>query len=184
MRALGWWALGALAVPAALFGLVFLVAIAGAAALQPAFSSESGQPPAGAGAYLWPVPSHTITSPFGERVSPTAVADEPQEEIHWGVDIQVDAGAPVAAATSGRIHYAGWAGNYGRLIILIGPGGSATWYGHLSEFAVQQGQMVEVGQVIGYVGNTGRSTGTHLHFEIRPDGTQPVDPLRYYRGVQ
>lgn len=119
-----------------------------------------------------------LTTCFGMRESPT----EPGiTEMHLGVDIAAEYGTPVHAATAGKVHLADVAGGYGNLVILLGDDGMQTWYGHLSRFAVKVGNHVEQGAVIGYVGSTGRSTGPHLHFEMRPKGGNPVDPLNFYR---
>lgn len=137
-----------------------------------------GFTPNPAAAYAWPV-SGPLTACFGMRDNPT----EPgSEEMHWGVDIAAPSGTPVRAATAGRVVMARVSGGYGNLSVLVSPDGQmVTWYGHLSRYAVMPGQTVAQGEVIGYVGSTGRSTGPHLHFEMRPNGANPVDPTRYFR---
>ena len=127
----------------------------------------------------WPVPGR-ITSGFGFRLAP----DRPGSEYHTGVDIAAPAGQPVLAAAAGTVLYAGAAGNYGGLVILAHQGADGsfeTWYGHLSAIHVRRGDQVPAGHVIGRVGSTGRSTGPHLHYEIRAGGG-PVDPQRLYQA--
>jgi len=124
--------------------------------------------------YVWPVIGQ-ITSPFGFRVSPTSGV----WEQHTGVDIAATEGAPISAADAGTVTYAGWSGNYG-LLVRVQHAGFETWYGHLSRLDVEPDDRVERGQVLGPVGNTGRSTGPHLHFEWRVSGT-PIDPIRPYQ---
>jgi murein DD-endopeptidase MepM/ murein hydrolase activator NlpD len=98
--------------------------------------------------------------------------------MHEGIDLGAAYGTPIAAAGSGTVIYAGWLGGYGNLTVIDHGGGLATAYGHQSRIAVSVGQQVSRGEVIGYVGSTGHSTGPHLHFEVRING-QPVDPLGY-----
>jgi len=95
---------------------------------------------------------------------------------HAGVDLAAPQGSPVTAALDGRVSVAGWAGNYGQLVVVDHPGGTQTRYAHLSRIAVVAGQSVRRGELVGLVGSTGRSTGPHLHFELRQDG-RAVDPL-------
>jgi murein DD-endopeptidase MepM/ murein hydrolase activator NlpD len=121
----------------------------------------------GSGQLGWPV-SAPITSPFGWRWG----------RMHEGVDLGAAYGTPIAAAGSGTVIYAGWLGGYGNLTVIDHGGGLATAYGHQSRIAVSVGQQVSRGEIIGYVGSTGHSTGPHLHFEVRVNG-QPVDPLGY-----
>ena len=116
---------------------------------------------------IWPV-SGPVTSGFGWRWG----------RIHEGIDIAVPTGTPVAAAASGRVIYAGWLGGYGNLVVIDHGGGLATAYGHNSSFAVGNGGSVSQGQTIAYAGSTGHSTGPHVHFEVRVNGSA-VDPLGY-----
>jgi murein DD-endopeptidase MepM/ murein hydrolase activator NlpD len=95
---------------------------------------------------------------------------------HAGVDLAAPAGSPVMAAQDGRVSVANWAGGYGLLVVLDHSDGMQTRYAHLSRIAVAKGQVVRRGEIVGLVGSTGRSTGPHLHFELRQDG-RPVDPL-------
>jgi len=98
--------------------------------------------------------------------------------MHEGIDIAVGYGTPIGAASAGTVIYCGWMGGYGNLVVIDHGGGLATAYGHQSSIATGCGQPVSRGQIIGYVGSTGHSTGPHLHFEVRVNGA-PVDPLGY-----
>lgn len=163
-----------------LFGMAMLVSIAGVSATA-AGQHPGGELPPGVG-LIWPAQG-PITSRFGVRDNPTD--EEAGLEHHWGLDIGVPEGTPVLAATSGWVSLAGVAGNYGNLVVIASPGRDVvTWYGHLSDFAVSTGQTVTQGQVIGFVGSTGRSTAPHLHFEIRPQGGSPVDPLPFLQRIK
>jgi len=125
----------------------------------------------------WPVSGvYTITSPFGPRIDPVYEV----ERFHSGVDIGAPAGTPVVAALDGEVGYAGWNGGYGNVIYIIHNGGYETRYAHLSSIAVKQRQIVKAGDVIGYVGSTGKSTGPHLHFEVRVGG-RAVNPLDFFK---
>lgn len=127
-------------------------------------------PQRGTGQYVWPTVGQ-ITSGFGWRPG----------EFHYGVDIAAPIGTPVLAADSGTVVKAEWYAGYGKMIVIDHGGGRVkTVYGHLSSILVDVGEVVEKGQLIGKVGNTGRSTGPHLHFEIRLDDV-PVNPLNFYR---
>ncbi|GEM_PF-6861263 len=134
------------------------------------------KPPPQSGEMMWPV-SGPITSPFGMRLNPFGGGNW---EFHPGIDIGVPEGTSVVAAASGRVIIAGWVSGYGNYIAIEHGGGISTGYGHLSEIYVQVGQEVKQGQVIGASGNTGRSTGPHLIFEVRRHGT-PIDPDPYLR---
>ena len=128
--------------------------------------SHSGATPSAAG-LIWPVQG-VLTSPFGMRWG----------RMHEGIDIGAAQGTPIYAAATGTVIYAGWESGYGNLTVIDHGNGLATAYGHQSRLAVSSGQKVSRGQLIGYVGSTGHSTGPHLHFEVRVNGT-PNDPLRY-----
>jgi murein DD-endopeptidase MepM/ murein hydrolase activator NlpD len=97
---------------------------------------------------------------------------------HPGIDLHASYGDPIYACRAGTVVSAGWDGGYGNAVVIDHGGGMATLYGHQSRMAVSAGQQVTAGQVIGYVGSTGYSTGPHLHFEVRIDGN-PVDPAPY-----
>ena len=98
--------------------------------------------------------------------------------MHQGIDISAGSGTPIRAAKSGTVIYAGWMDGYGNIIVIDHGGGFATAYAHQSRLGAVDGQSVSQGQVIGYVGSTGHSTGPHLHFETRVNGT-PQDPMRF-----
>ncbi len=120
--------------------------------------------------FMWPSRG-AITSGFGLRRHPVWGI----MHVHTGVDIAAVWGSPVLAASDGRVIYAGWFGGYGRIVVIDHGQGISTLYGHLSQSLVPSGDEVHRGQVIARVGNTGFSTGPHIHFEIRINGT-PVDP--------
>jgi murein DD-endopeptidase MepM/ murein hydrolase activator NlpD len=140
------------------------------ARIQAAQANRSGggpsSTPSSAG-LVWPV-NAPVTSPFGFRWG----------RMHEGIDLGAASGTPIHAAASGTVIYCGWESGYGNLTVIDHGGNLATAYGHQSSIAVACGQQVSQGQVIGYVGNTGHSTGPHLHFEVRINGA-PVDPLGY-----
>jgi murein DD-endopeptidase MepM/ murein hydrolase activator NlpD len=116
------------------------------------------------------------------RPVPGAMGDGfgyPGGRRHDGIDFPEPAGTPVGAAGRGTVAFAGWnSGGYGNLIVIQHRLGYQTWYAHLSAFAVGQGAAVAGGVVIGRVGTTGRSTGPHLHFELRHNGV-PINPVDY-----
>jgi murein DD-endopeptidase MepM/ murein hydrolase activator NlpD len=122
----------------------------------------------GSGQLIWPV-NGPITGVFGEQRP---------GHIHSGVDIAVPEGTPIRAADSGRVALMGWVGGYGNYTCIQHTATMSTCYGHQSRFATSNGASVSQGQVIGYSGNTGNSTGPHLHFEVRINGS-PVDPMGY-----
>ncbi len=124
--------------------------------------------------------SGPITSPYGMRFHPILGG----YRKHNGTDYGVPYGTPVKAADYGEVMLADWFGAYGKTVILVHGRGISTLYAHLSQIAVSQGQKVQKGQVIGYVGSTGLSTGPHLHFEVRING-EPVNPEAYFdRPIQ
>ena len=133
----------------------------------------SSQAVHGTGQFIWPV-SGPITSPFGYRTHPIFGT----QIFHSGLDIGVDTGTPVAAADSGVVVEADWLGGYGYAVIIDHGNGLSTVYAHNSELLVSAGQAVSQGQIIAYSGSTGYSTGPHVHFEVRENGT-PVEPLNY-----
>jgi murein DD-endopeptidase MepM/ murein hydrolase activator NlpD len=102
--------------------------------------------------------------------------------MHKGIDIANSVGTPIIAVQSGRVTFAGWNdGGYGYLVEITHDDGSRSLYAHQSRILVQVGEEVSQGQQVGKMGSTGRSTGPHLHFEIRPKG-RSVDPLEWLRG--
>jgi murein DD-endopeptidase MepM/ murein hydrolase activator NlpD len=124
---------------------------------------------------VWPVQG-TITGSFGERIDPF----NGEGAFHSGVDIASAVGQRVIAPADGVVTYADFLGGYGRAIMLDHGHGITTLYGHLESFAVTVGQRVLRGDTIGYVGLSGRSTGPHLHYEVRINDT-PVNPYKYLR---
>ena len=118
---------------------------------------------------IWPAAGY-VSSPYGLRFDGT--------EFHQGIDIAADMGAPIVATADGVVTAAGWNGGYGNMVDVDHGGGIVTRYGHASALAVTVGQQVRRGEVIAYVGSTGRSTGPHVHYEVRVDG-QPVNPAGY-----
>ena len=125
------------------------------------------------GRLQWPV-AGKLTSGFGNRSHPIFGGTR----FHSGVDLAAPNGTPIVAADGGEVLQASYSGGYGNSILIYHGGGFATFYAHMSGFAVGQGQMVKRGQVIGYVGTTGWTTGPHLHFEVRVNGA-PRNPLSY-----
>jgi murein DD-endopeptidase MepM/ murein hydrolase activator NlpD len=119
-----------------------------------------------------PVARATLTSAFG-AARPSANGGL---RAHAGVDLAAPLGSPVTAAMPGRVSKAGWSGGYGLLVVVQHGNGLETRYGHLSSIRVTPGQLVAQGQLVGLVGSTGRSTGPHLHYEIRRDG-RALNPL-------
>lgn len=126
---------------------------------------------------LWPVMGE-ISSSFGQREDP--VLGNGEGEFHAGVDIRAELGTPVHATADGVVKTAGMVNGYGREVVVDHGRGVETCYGHLSGFAVMSGQTVVRGQVIGYVGHSGRATGNHVHYEVRLRNT-PVNPHKYLR---
>lgn len=127
------------------------------------------------GALMWPAQSSTrITSPFGYRIHPTLKVNK----MHTGIDIGAALGTNILAANSGTVITAGWNNSYGYMIMIDHGGGIVTLYAHCSQLLVSKGSVVTRGQVIALVGSTGRSTGPHLHFEVREDGVYK-NPLDY-----
>jgi len=118
--------------------------------------------------------SGRMTSPFGYRTHPILR----YRRMHTGIDFGAPYGAPIVATAPGRVVLAGWDGGYGKTVRISHGGGILTLYGHMSNLAVAAGQQVAAGQVIGYVGSTGMSTGPHLHYELHVNG-QRIDPASY-----
>jgi murein DD-endopeptidase MepM/ murein hydrolase activator NlpD len=128
---------------------------------------SSGTSTVSSSGMIWPA-SGPVTSPFGFRWG----------RMHEGIDIGASYGSAIHAAAAGTVIYCGWESGYGNFVVIDHGGNLATAYGHQSSIAVACGQHVEQGQVIGYVGSTGHSTGPHLHFEVRVNGNA-VDPMGY-----
>lgn len=124
--------------------------------------------------FIWPVTSGYVSSGFGRRNRPNARASS----YHKGNDIAVRVGTSVHASQGGTVTQAGWLGNYGNVVFVDHANGYQTRYAHLSKVLVHVGQSVNQGDVIAKSGNTGNSTGPHLHFEMRVNG-QPTDALKY-----
>jgi murein DD-endopeptidase MepM/ murein hydrolase activator NlpD len=116
-----------------------------------------------------------FTSVFGYRSNPFNFG---RNEFHPGLDFRGRMGEPVQCTASGRVVFAARAGGYGNCVRIRHADGIETWYGHLSRMLVREGQRVSVGQLIGKVGSTGRSTGPHLHYEVRRNG-KAVNPKQY-----
>lgn len=125
------------------------------------------------GNIIWPVIG-PIVSPFGMRIHPIYG----KWMFHSGVDIDADTGTPVKAVAEGIVIYADWLGTYGIVVFIRHGSNITTVYAHLKYFIVEVNQYVKQGDIIGYVDNTGLSTGPHLHFEIRIDG-KAVDPTKW-----
>lgn len=138
-----------------------------AAQQQASSSAPSIVAPSGSGVLGWPV-SGPVTSGFGMRWG----------RMHEGIDIAVPTGTPVRSAGAGTVIHAGWLGGYGNLVVVDHGNGLSTAYAHNSSYASSVGQSVAAGQVVAYSGSTGNSSGPHVHFEVRVNGSA-VDPLGY-----
>jgi len=125
---------------------------------------------------IWPVLGH-ITDGFGERLDPFSG----EGAFHTGVDVGADYGAPVHATADGVVLDVGQHSGYGRVVILDHGFGITTYYAHLSAYAVVAGTRIKRGEVLGYTGISGRSTGPHVHYEVRVNNA-PVNPWRYMRS--
>jgi len=125
----------------------------------------------------WPIPGYyEISSPYGWRTHPITK----KKSLHTGTDFPAPTGTKIVAAGNGEVIMASWYGAYGNAIIVDHGGGYTTLYGHCSKLAVKVGDMVKAGDVVGYVGSTGWSTGPHLHFEVRING-ESTDPMQFYK---
>lgn len=114
--------------------------------------------------FIWPAAGE-MSSPYGYRWG----------RLHAGLDLANDTGTVIRAARSGRVSYVGWYSGYGYTVMIEHDQDYVTLYGHLSDYVVQRGQYVKSGQIIAHMGNTGNSTGPHLHFEVHKNGT-PINP--------
>ena len=119
-----------------------------------------------------------ISSKFGVRFHPILK----QAKFHGGIDIAVPKGTPVGAAAGGTVKFAGWKGGYGYAVVIGHPDGTETLYGHNERLLVSEGQKVAAGETISLSGSTGRSTGPHVHFEVRENG-KLVDPADLLSNV-
>lgn len=124
-----------------------------------------------------PVSATALTSSFGVRNDPLLGG----LRAHSGIDFAARTGSPITATSDGMVTKANWFGGYGLFISLEHGGGVQTRYGHMSRLNVLEGQRVRKGDIIGYVGSTGRSTGSHLHYEVRVNG-QAINPMPSLRG--
>lgn len=179
------------------FPYALLLAVAGPATLpagnDPAFrarmtdwSAETPAPPVPVEIrHVASVALPRLSSRFGYRTDPLRGG----RAMHEGIDIPGPLGSPVRAAEAGTIRFAGTAGGYGNMVEIAHPDGLATRYGHLSRMLVRPGEQVAQGEVIALMGSTGRSTGSHLHYEVRVDG-RAVNPIpflqtgEYLAGIQ
>ena len=119
-----------------------------------------------------------ISSSFGTRFHPI----DGRAKFHGGIDIAIPKGTPVRAAADGVVKFAGWKGGYGYAVVISHPDGTETLYGHNDKLVVQEGQAVRAGEQITFSGSTGKSTGPHLHFELRANG-KLVDPMKLLSNV-
>ncbi len=127
--------------------------------------------------FLWPLKeSYRITSSYGHRKI------RKKRSMHKGIDIGAKKGSSIVAAESGKVIYSGWMGSYGNVTIIAHNNDYHTVYAHASRNFSKRGELVEKGQTIAQVGSTGRSTGNHLHFEIRFDN-KALDPMDFYQGL-
>jgi len=118
-----------------------------------------------------------LTSSFGYRLDPFLG----RPALHSGLDMRAETGTPARATAAGTVSSAEWSGGYGNLVEIDHGNGLSTRYGHLSAILVQEGQKVVAGDVVGRVGSTGRSTGPHLHYEVRIDD-EATDPSRFVKA--
>ena len=124
-----------------------------------------------------PAPGAAVTSGFGIRKDPLLGIPA----LHPGIDFRSPVGKSIPATAAGIVTHAGWDGGYGKMVEIDHGNGYATRYGHLSEVDVKVGEKVKLGQIVGKSGSTGRSTGPHLHYEIRHDG-RPIDPVGFLKA--
>lgn len=141
---------------------------------QQSANTPSAPPAAGGGNYVWPTQG-IITSKYGYRICPFH-----GQEFHNGIDIaRSPQGTPVYAITSGTVSLASWYGGYGNCVTINHGGNMMSLYGHLQKYVVSKGQSVSKGQLIGYMGSTGNSTGPHLHFTVYKNGST-INPQSLY----
>jgi murein DD-endopeptidase MepM/ murein hydrolase activator NlpD len=135
-------------------------------------SVESQQQLARATPSIWPL-AGWLSSGYGNRKDPF----DGSADFHPGLDIAANRGTPVRATADGTVLTAGYNGNYGNSVLIEHGFSISTRFGHMSRLAVRAGQAIRRGDVVGYVGSTGRATGSHLHYEILVNGS-PINPLR------
>lgn len=140
-----------------------------------AMATSRGGSSAALSGFRWPVAGR-ISSPFGWRRDPFSG----RRDFHTGLDIRAPSGRTIVAAKAGTVVYSGWMGGYGRVIVINHGGGYTTLYAHCSKLLVAKGRKVSAGQAIARVGSSGRSTGPHLHFEVRLNNS-PTNPLKILR---
>ena len=121
--------------------------------------------------WVLPVTGYRLSARFGAQSSLWSSG------MHTGLDMSGPSGSTIVSVASGTVKSVGYEGSYGNRIIVTLQDGTEVWYCHLSRFAVSAGEKVDPGQVIGYTGSTGNTTGPHLHIEIHPGGGDPVDPI-------
>lgn len=126
-----------------------------------------------ASGFRWPIMGR-INSPFGWRTHPVTR----RRDFHTGIDIKANRNDPIRAAGTGRVVYSGWMGGYGKVLVIEHNNGQSTLYAHCSTLLLGKGAGVSSGQLVAKIGTTGRSTGPHLHFEVR-NGSSPVNPIKY-----
>jgi murein DD-endopeptidase MepM/ murein hydrolase activator NlpD len=127
---------------------------------------------------ILPISTYTFTSAFGVRSDPFRGS----AAMHAGVDLSASYGTPIYATADGVVDRAEWFGGYGNMVEIDHGKGIATRYGHMSRVAARAGERVKRGELIGYVGSTGRSTGNHLHYEVRIDG-YAVNPMPFLQSA-
>ncbi|MFZ5989167.1 MAG: murein hydrolase activator EnvC family protein [Bacillota bacterium] len=129
------------------------------------------------GSMIWPVPSSTrVSSYFGNRLHPILK----RYKMHTGIDISAKSGASIVAANKGTVIMTGWQGGYGYTVVIDHGGGITTLYAHCSKIIAKKNDVVKAGETIAKIGSTGLSTGPHLHFEVRKNGS-PTNPLNYVK---
>ena len=159
--------------------IVVLIMLAFQAPVEKALPGADGTSWTGSTPSLFPLPEkymERVTWGFNEDALHPITG---KETTHLGVDIAAPEGTPVYASAEGRVKKAESLKGWGKLLVLEHAGGFSTFYAHMKAFEVKAGDKVSRGQVVGSVGNTGQSTGPHLHYEVRKDGNQ-VNPAEYY----
>ena len=149
--------------------------IPGATPASSVFNLSDGRASSHSRGFRWPVAGR-INSPFGWRRHPITR----KRNFHTGIDIKANTGRTIRAAKNGRVVYSGWMGGYGRVVVINHGDGYSTLYAHCSSLLVRKGHRVTSGQAIAKVGSSGRTTGPHLHFEVRKSN-KPVNPLSVLR---